>query len=310
MTNKKKLKNLLMQQLKNDTNNQNLLAMLKGTPLQGKLSEGQLMILVMFLPIRRHKELLSYELPFEGWYGLWGAGTMSTSSRNPFFKKMRNTSQGFAEKLRVLSCMDKISETNFQEVFVLIEDADDCLMLLEEVEEKKQITACLDRLTSFEPSINNWGEVEEMAHQFNYAQYVRMTAMKGMITIAQATSTPENWLKVYTHCLSGSNHEKEVLKEISNLHMDFDDWFDKYNNPNHRRVAELALQNMQILKGCLGDWINILDNPGDFISGEKVRAICLSMIQKLEWKPKECYNACYALEEDTLKVDVLLKMLK
>jgi hypothetical protein len=206
--------------------------------------------------------------------------------------------------------MDKISETDFQEVLGLIEDADDCLMLLGEVDEKKQITACLDRLTSFEPSIDDWGEVEKIAHQFDCAQHVRLTAMEGMIAIAQIESTPENWLKVYTHCLSGSNHEKLALKEIEKLDIDFDGWFDKYNEANHRRVAEIALQNMQTLKGGLGDWINILDDPGKFISEEKVRAICLSMIQKLQGTPKECYNACYALEEDTLKVNVLLKMLK
>ena len=309
MTHKRTYKKLVIQKLKNNGANQNLITILKGLPLGGKLSQGELMLLVMLLPQKRHKEFLAYKLPFEGWNELWKQSP-SIATKNPFWQNMRITGQSFKEKLCILSWMEDISDSEFQEVLALVENQNDCISLLDEVEEISQTICCLEKLSTLKTTIDDWGVVEEMASQFNNCQEIRLRAMTAMKTMAGESKLIGDWFKVYEHCLSGSNDEKFALQEIAKFQLDFDAWMDVYYNTDNYRIGDLALQNMETLKGRLNAWIDMLYIHRKGASHKNVDTLCHLMIRELKGTPGEYCDAFYTAENDTMKVNLLLKMIQ
>lgn len=320
MENKRVLKRLLISQLKENVANEKLIAILEGAPLQGELSEGELMLLTMTLPKKRSKEFLPYDqLPFWGWYELYVRGNYTSLSRDPFFQKAKNKANGFTEKMTIISCMDDISDTDFQEVLDLIQNEDQCLLLdkclllLDGTYEKNQTMACLEKLATLNPSIEHWCQVEEMASSFDYAQYVRAFAIKEMKTIAEKNNDIASWIKMYIHVLNKSENEQFIRQKINEFPMSFEDWKEIYEEATHYRVIKLALEKMQELGGSCSDWVEMMDNYKSVLDNmpEKTfEILCLSMIEKTKGTQQEYYDGFYNLVEDESKVIILMKMIQ
>jgi hypothetical protein len=295
MENKQKLKNLLIKQLENDSVNEKLITILQGAPLQGELSQGEIYMLTMFLPLKRHKEFLEYTgtISFYSWVQLYQESKVEKIDKL-FFEKMRTTANTFTEKLMLMTVMEEISETDFEETLVLVQNADDCLALLNEVDIEGHIRRCLEKLIELEVSIDIWCEVEENAFQFDCSHLVRIIAMEEMVKKAEEKPNLPNWIKVYDHTLSGSENDKLAIEKIDGFRMDFEYWAEVYEKEKrqHAKATGLAIQKMQKLEGNYEYWLNLLYNPEAVISRQDIQKTCLTMMQKLKGTPVQ-YHATW-----------------
>lgn len=293
MENKQKLKNLLINQLSSDSANEKLIAILEGAPLEGELSQGQLHMLTIFLPLKRHKEFLDYTgiMSFWAWNELYQANNVEKTSKM-FLENMRSTSKTLSEKLMLMINLEEISDTDFQETLALVQDADDCLDLLGELDTEAHLRQCLEILATFKTSIDTWCQVEEGASQFDCSQLIRMIAMKEIVKKAEEKGNLPNWIKVYDHALSRSKDEKLAIERIDGFRMDFEYWAEVYEKEKtqHAKATRLALQKMQKLKGTYEYWLNLLYDDHMHSSRQDIPTICLTMMKELEGTQRQYYS--------------------
>jgi hypothetical protein len=290
-----------------------IVAILQGGSVGNDLTPGELLCLSMHMPPQRIGELLSFDaMPF---FGL--CQMLSKIENNPDYEKlllekMKKKAVTFEEKFEVIFGKERENNPEAHNEFLeILEKASQvvhCLLLAGVADNQDEVDAVIFQMKKFNPSIDDWGEIAENVSTLE----VITAALEQMEIIAKKSNNVRDWLKVYDYCIAGSLQEKHAIQKIDECKLSFQAWFDIYKNDdwnwNDNRVGQLALKNMQILKGTFAHWKQLFDNAEYPIKG--YRDVYFQMMWETSPTLKECwilYDDCS--EMPTLQMSILKKMM-